>query len=766
MRQEFAPQLCVRPAHAYHAPGIGFILVSCDHHCGRSQLVVLRSATVAGTTLKTPQLAWLLLSTLVLCCRAEATTTLHAVVAAPAPTIDGQIGAEEWPKAQAIAAFVQVEPQLDGTPSEPSTLYVLRDHSFLYIALDLPQSSKLIAREWVQDADLSGDDFISVQLDPFASKEKGYVFSVNPNGARSEALVSDGDDFDEDWEDLWYAAAGPSESGWQVEMAIPFRSLSFPSDVDRWRINVIRQIAERNEVVALTSRKRRLDLSATVDLTGMAGADAGSGLSLTASSTFSSTRDYRSGRRSSELKPSADLFYKLTPSLTAAVTINTDFSAAEVDQRELNLTRFELFFPERRDFFLRDANVFAFAGLEENGLPYFSRRIGLGLEGLPLDIRGGAKLTGQVDRFSLGIMAVNQDIELGSSQRTLGVARVRAGLNETNSIGMIATYGDPLTGASDRLYGVDYRYANSEVWEDYELELFAWWQQVDLARKFHESSTAAADDEAYGFSIEWPNETIEALLSYAHIGADFAPPLGFVNRAGISDWRSEFSYQFRPELSWLRTINVGVDSQWVEDVDGRLESRLHEFSLLELGGAAGDELELLWISGYERFVEPFEITDDLEIAPGSYHFDRWAVEFESAAQRDLQVALRLENGPFLGGRLRSVEGALVVRPSARLSLGLEYESDRLDFDGERQTLRLARLSTRYSFNSAWSLSSLLQYDNESDEIGLNARLRWVPRAGQEHFLVVNYGRARDEDLGRYRSETFQTALRLSFSFLF
>ncbi|MCB1629435.1 MAG: carbohydrate binding family 9 domain-containing protein [Xanthomonadales bacterium] len=705
------------------------------------------------------KLGWLLGLILPLECLEAADGGVHAASTTHAPVIDGHLDSGEWAAAEAVRAFIQVEPQINGTPSERTTLWLLRDDDFLYIGLALTQSSRLVAREWVQDADLSGDDHVSVQLDPFASRDKGYAFSVNPNGAQSEALISDGDDFDEDWEDLWYAAAGPSEDGWQVEMAIPFRSLSFPSDRDQWRINVIRQIAQRNELVALTSRKRRLDLSAAVSLSGMSGASRGTGFSLTTSSTFSSVRDHHSGRRHSELRPSADLFYKLTPSLTAAVTLNTDFSAAEVDQRELNLTRFELFFPERRDFFLRDANVFAFAGLEENGLPYFSRRVGLGLDGNPLDIRAGAKLSGQIDRFSLGIMAVNQDIELGRNQRTLGVARIRAGLTETSSLGMIATHGDPLTGTGDRLYGVDYRYANSEVWEDYELELFAWWQKVDL-------TDGGSDDDAFGLSLEWPNETVEALLSYTRIGADFAPPLGFVNRAGIDDWRSEFSYEFRPDLSWLRTITVGLDSQWVEDGDGQLESRHHELSLLDLGGAAGDKLELQWISSYERLVEDFEIADELEVAPGRYHFDRWALEFESAPQRDLQLGVRYENGPYLSGRLRSVESSIVVRPSARLSLGLDYEYNHLDFDGERQSLRLARLLARYSFSSAWSLTSLVQYDNESHELGLNTRLRWVPRAGQEHYLIANIGRARDDELNRYRTESVETALRLSFSFLF
>ena len=686
------------------------------------------------------------------------TARLHAAAAARAPVIDGQLLPGEWPSNGAVQAFLQVEPRLNGEPSEATTLHLARDQNFLYIGLDLAQSSPLVAREWVQDADLSGDDHVSVQLDPFSSKEKGYVFSVNPNGARSEALVSDGDDFDEDWEDLWYAAAGPSDHGWQVEIAIPFRSLSFPSDSNTWHLNVIRQIAQRNETVALTSRKRRLDLSATLPMSGMSGASSGSGLSLTASTTLSSSRDYRSGKTTSELRPSADLFYKLTPSLTAAVTINTDFSAAEVDQRELNLTRFELFFPERRDFFLRDSNVFAFAGLEENGLPYFSRRIGLGLDGNPLDISGGVKLTGQVDRFSIGVMAVNQDIELGRKQSTLGVARVRAGVTENSSVGMIATHGDPLSGAGDRLYGFDYRYANSEVWDDYEIELFAWWQQVDLLN-------GGPNNDAYGFSAEWPNETFEAEFAYANIGSEFAPPLGFVNRAGIEDWRSELSYEFRPKLNWLRTIEIGVESQWVDDADGQLESRQHEFTLLDLGGADGDKLELQWISGYERFVELFEIADDLEVEPGRYHFERWAVEFESAAQRDLQLSVRYENGPFLGGQLRSVETSIVVRPSARLSLGVDYEYDHLMFDGERQSLRLARLLARYSFNSEWSMSSLVQYDNESHEVGVNARLRWVPRAGQEHYLVANMGRARDDELGRYRTESVDAALRLSFSFL-
>lgn len=679
------------------------------------------------------------------------------------PKVDGRFDAEEWATAVWSSDFVEVEPRLGEQPESVTRMAVQYDQELLYVALDLEQSSAVVAREWEQGAELDSDDHVAVWLDPFASGTSGYRFVVNPNGARSEALVEDVDELDEDWEDLWYAAAERADAGWRVEIAIPFRTLSYPVGTERWRVNISRFVAARNILIGLASRQRNIDLGSGVELDGMQQVPQAVGWAVITTATARFQRDYASRRESFDIEPSVDAFYRIGSSYTAAATLNTDFSAAEVDQRELNLTRFELFFPERRDFFLRDANVFEFGGIEENALPFFSRRIGLGLEGQPLDIQAGARLTGRQESLSLGLMAVRQDLEtepgVAQGRGTMAVGRMRAVLADDHALGTIFTSGDPVSGRNDRLLGFDYRYGNEEVSGDNEIEVYGWWQKVFLGE-------GGPEDSAFGASVEWPNDTIEACLAFADIGEDFAPPLGFVNRAGIREWQSEFRYRMRPAIEWLRTWDTGFDLLLVEDAAGRLESRLQELSVFDLTGESGDQVEFVLKRHVERLDEPFELTEDIEIETGEYHFGRAGLGFATAPQRWWAVGLEIERGDYFDGRLDAVETSWVINPFPRLRLGVDYEWNRLRFDDQRETLKLTRLSVRYAFSAAWSVSSLMQYDSEEGEMGGNVRLRWTPAPGQEHFLIANYGRTRESPQDRFRSSEFDASLRLSFTFLF
>lgn len=672
--------------------------------------------------------------------------------------VDGILSENVWLQHPPARDFHQVEPVEFAAPSALTSVMFALDDAALYIGIRAEQAADTLRdRQLVQGGSIGGDDELTVLIDPFGNGRQGYAFSVNPNGVRNEAIIENADDFNEDWEDIWQAKTHRFPDAWVAEIRIPFKSLTFPAGRDQWHINVQRRIAARNEVIAWTSADRRVDLTTTRPVGGFSRAQPGSGFDLVLGASLKRERDFEDGTDKTRLEPSLDLFYKWTPSLTAAVTINTDFSAAEVDNREVNLSRFDLFFPEKRAFFLQDANVFEFGGIEDNGRPYFSRKIGLSDEGEPLDLRVGARLSGRHGDYSIGALVVQQDAEIDLEPTNVLVARVQAELTEASALGGIVTYGNPITDQSDRLLGIDYRYINDDIVDDQALEAYAWWQGFRPQQ--------GAGDDAWGATIAWPNDTVDAAISVLDIGAQFAPPLGFVNRAGIQDWRAELTYRWRPENGVLRTIDSGFDANWVRDDVGKLESRAIELSPVSLGFQSGDIVELNHIDRYERLSLPFEVVEDIEIGPGRYHFERNEIELESAEHRAWRGTLGYSWGSFYDGDLKALEASATFTPSRHLALGMDYEENRLDLPAGNATVRLYRTVATVAFNEQWSWTTLAQYDSESREFGVNTRLRWLPEAGQEGLLVINHGSVRDA-FDRFQSTESEMVLKFSYTFQF
>ena len=333
-------------------------------------------------------------------------------------------------------------------------------------------------------------------LDPFHDRRSGYRFMTNPNGLRQEGLFQNISEEQWDWEGIWYTASTIDEQGWVTEIAIPFKTLSFDPSNDTWGINFRRAIARRDERTGWVSRNRNSDPSTSGTVVGLTGLEQGVGLDIVPSLSVSERRPFDGTASTTDTDPSLDLFYKITPSLTGALTINTDFSATEVDDRQVNLTRFGLFFPEKRDFFLQDADIFEFGGLEENGRPFFSRRIGLSDDGTPIDLEVGGKLTGRVG-----------PLEHRRAQRAPGrrsarrvpadnatVARASANLLEESSIGMIVTEGNPGSTVDNSLAGVDFLYRNSRLPGGKLVEVGAWVQESD-------TDGETADQSAHGLRV-------------------------------------------------------------------------------------------------------------------------------------------------------------------------------------------------------------------------------------------------------------------------
>ena len=543
-----------------------------------------------------------------------------------------------------------------------------------------------------------------------------------------------------------------------AEFAIPFKTLNFDPDNPDWGFSVDRSIARRQEEIAWVSFNRQVNPGTTGVISGLTGLQQGRGLDIAPSIVSTQSKDFQSGSRGVDTEPSVDVFYNFTPSLTGALTVNTDFSATEVDDRQINLTRFDLFFPEKRDFFLRDVDIFSFGGLDENGMPFFSRRIGLGDDGRPVDLEVGAKLTGRAGRWNIGVLDIQQDAYQGVEASNLFVGRAAANILEESSIGMIVTDGNPQGNLDNSLVGVDFRYRNTALPSGKTLEGELWYQRSD-------TEGVDSDQAAWGWRIASPNsEGLAGWLGYDVFEEHFNPALGFVNRENVR--RGEFAIQYSTRLDHptVRELTQFFLAEDFHKLSGGLESRAFYLQPLGVVTQAGDEFAIDWSRDREILLEDFAISDDVVIPAGDYEFDAYGFEAVGASIRALAPRLEVEVGEFFGGDIVSVGTGVGWRPNRHLSLQLNYQYNDVQLPYGDFTARLIRINADYAFNARWSWLNLLQYDNDSNSAGINSRLRWNPRAGKDLYIVLNHGFDAQGVFSGLRSTQSQLAVKYTQTF--
>ena len=699
-------------------------------------------------------------------------STSIARAAAP-PVIDGVLDDPAWADAVVISDLHQVEPEEFAEPSERTEFLLLYDQDAMYFGVRAFDSSpdEIIARVLRQGEGLRGEDRVRILLGPFNDGRSGFVFLLNANSVRLEAIYKDGD-FDREWTGIWQGQASVTEDGWVAEIRVPFKTLSFEEGRD-WGVNFQREISRKQESMAWVSRNREIDPSATGILTGMTDMSQGRGLDIVPALSMTASRDYEEGVDETNAEPSLDIFYKLTSGLNASLTFNTDFSATEVDNRQVNLTRFNLFFPEKRAFFLRESDIFEFGGIggddgnsalsradRENARPYFSRRIGLSASGQPVDLDVGGKLSGRVGRWNIGAQYIRQAEFEDIDATDILVARVFANVLEESSIGFIVTDGDPRSDISNTVLGVDYLYRNSRLPEGRQLDANVWYQQ---------SSTSGLDGDnaAYGVSISSPNNTgWRGGAGFKEVQENFFPALGFVNRTGVRQATADVGYIWRRNGPLVRTVSASVDAQRTNLIDGGLQSQRLNIKGLELESNGGDKLSLSYRQDKERLEEPFEISDGIIIPAGTYSYGAPEIKLETGDQRAVVVEFSYLDGDFFDGSISSISTEVEWTPSPHFGVELSYSIDDVDLpDG---SFKAELMSTRFDFIFSNTLSwvNLIQYDNISTTIGLNSSLHWVPEAGRNVFLVLNHNWAERPGVSGYHSTVSDFTIKADYTFRF
>ena len=680
---------------------------------------------------------------------------LRVMRTATPPVIDGVLDDAVWEDAPFMDDMHQYEPVDQGVPSERTEVYLLYDSDHLYVAARMwdRDPGQIRARQMVQGGMLRWDDSFGIYLDPFNNKRTGYNFQVNPNSSREDGIFETPTRLNRDWNGVWHAEAAIDEQGWTAELAIPFKTLNFNPDNPDWGFTAERTIARHQEEIAWVSFNRRVNPGTTGTITGLTGLRQGRGIDVVPSLVMSGSRDFDARVSDSSTEPALDVFYNVTPSLSGVLTLNTDFSVAEVDDRQINLTRFSLFFPEKRDFFLQDVDIFSFGGLRRNGIPFFSRRIGLSRTGQPVDLEVGAKLTGRVGRWNIGVLDIQQDEFQGIDSTNLFVGRVAANVLEESSVGMIFTHGDPRSNLDNSLAGLDFRYRNTRLPGGRTVEGEAWYQRSD-------TEGVEGAESAWGVRLATPNNTgFEGRVSFEHFDEQFNPALGFVNRRGIQRREFGLGYTRRPIHPWIRSVAHGAFLESYERISGGLESERLFVELVEVATNSGDEFSVNSVRSREVLFDDFEVADGVAIPVGDYEYDGIGVEFSGASERDLAPGFEYSQGEFFNGDRVEMVASLDWRPNRRLLTGIEYEYNDIELPSGHFVTRLIALNANVAFNVRWSWLNLLQYDNETESVGINSRLRWNPRAGQDLFIVVNHGYSAEGAFSRLRSEHSQISVK-------
>jgi len=659
----------------------------------------------------------------------------RVVRVAEAPRVDGRLDESFWRDVTPIASLRQMIPRIDAEPSERTEIRLVHDGRALYFGIRCfdREPEKIVATLRQRDADLDPDDRIEIVLDTFKDRRNAYFFQIGAAGSIGDALISkNGGGFKKAWDGIFDGAAVIDELGWSAEIEIPFATVAFDTEQPVWGFNINRCIKRREEFArfaAHTQDSSFFRIAQAGDLAGFEGAEQGIGLDITP--FFVARMDDERGEAASITgQPGFDASWRIMPSLQAAVTVNTDFAETEVDDRQVNLTRFPLFFPEKRDFFLQDAGIFDFADLESSVLlPFFSRRIGLDGAGGEVPIQVGAKLTGRAGDWSMGFLDVQTDSTGALDGQNLGAARVAYNVGEQSTIGMIGTIGDP-TGVTDAAtYGADVNLATNGFLGDKTLQSSTWFVRTD-------DGAESGDDIAFGTSVRYPNDLLSLGASFAEIQEGFDPELGFVPRTGVRRWTGDVSIEPRHEGAIRRTEYTAYVTA-VTDLDDRLESGVVGVQPIGLVFDSNDALFLEFEGDRERLDEPFEIRDGIEIAPGEYDFWRASLAAEFSNARVLSGSITLETGTFFDGTRDDIFLTTYWRPSALLNASLSYQRSAVDLDEGSFVVHVARARVDLAFDERILWSNFVQVDNDSDTLGVNSRLRWILSPGREFFLVVN-----------------------------
>jgi hypothetical protein len=691
--------------------------------------------------------------------------------ASEAPDIDGDLSDAVWSKATVIGRFIQKRPNPGVPATERTVLRILFDEDNLYFAIYAydSQPERIIPGTLQRDGDLGAADSIVLLIDPGLTRRNAYGFEVSASGARRDELELNNTIELPEWDAIWSARARRVADGWVAEIAIPFRSLSYDAAQTTWGFDMSRRVRHKNERDYWSGHNPALafsDVSQAGSLTGISNINRGIGLDVQVYGVLRAKHDWRVPGDGAGISSTAggNAYYKITPALTDTLTVNPDFSDAPLDVRQVNTTRFSLFTPETRDFFLQDVAVFEFGGRNfgrsvtdresNNGRPFFSRNIGLA-QGVPVSLIVGNKLSGQYAGFDVGALSVLTDETPTSAGQVLSMLRVTHPVFRESKVGFIVTNGNPTGLTKNTVAGVDFQYRNSNVLGGKVLQADAYYQ-----RSF---DGKAGNDDSAAFALNFPNEPWSGDFLFKQIGANFQPALGFVNRSDMRQYQGSVAHLTRYTDRFVHELEFGTEYLFVTDLHDVLESRENAI-YARAATTIGDMVTLRLIDRFEYVPAQFLLPRNVPVLPGRYSWTNVAARFTTFDGRVLSGDVEVTCCSFYDGRSVETRVRLTYRPSSFFEVAPEYRGTFIDLPTGHVDVHLVTLDSVLNFTPDMNLALQVQYDNISENLGISLRYRWEYEPGNEIFVGI--GQSASIVGTNFFARTTQFSLRVGRTFRF
>ncbi len=676
------------------------------------------------------------------------------------PEIDGMVVEDVWEKAFLVDEFYQREPNEGAPASKRTEFLVCYDKNNMYFGIkcwDDPE--KVTAKEMARDVSLGNDDRIQIILDTYMDKRNAYWFQIGPRGSIGDAIISEnGAEFNKQWDGLFNGKARITDYGWEAELAIPFKTIGFDKNSDKWGIKFIRYIVDNLELSYWPSADldaRRFQVSDAGVITGIENITQGIGLDI--SPYLVTGIDTKKGEKNDPtLTGGVDMFYQITPSLKSSLTINTDFAETEVDDRQINLTRFNLHFPEKRDFFLDGANYFQFGINSKRIIPFFSRRMGLNEHGIPIPINVGAKLTGQMNNWNLGFMHINDNSETGFNNYT--VARVSRNLWKQSSVGIIGTRGNAVGDMQNLLAGADFKLSTPSFRGNKNVSLILF----GLKSK---TETIDEDDTAWGAQFNYPNDLINAGLGYHQIGRNFTAGMGFVPRVNIRQTYGDLSIGPRPDRFGILQLQFGGGFNHITNLEtGKLATREFEINPMGIRFMSGEEVSYTITSQYEMLLTNFNIFEDFVIPKGEYEWWKHRFQLQTKGARNIWGTASYGIGNFFNGNRQDLTLRANWKVIVPLFVGGTFIQNHVILPDGDFTANIYQFNANVLFSPDITLYNFVQYDNDSKSTGWQSRFQWIVKPGNEIILAwtANFLQAGEQ----YLLDAGTTRLKLKYNIRF
>jgi hypothetical protein len=656
--------------------------------------------------------------------------------------------------------------------SERTVVRILYDENNLYFSFYNYDSTpdQIVARNMQRDGQGFTSDSVMIYLDPGQTRRNAYNFEITAAGGRTDQLELNNTQELREWDTIFDARARIVQDGWVAEFAIPFKSLSYEATETTWGFDVGRRIYHKNERVHWSGVNPALqftDVSQTGDLVGIENVSQGIGLDVQLYGAPRVKRDWQvdGAGAASSVTAGGNAFYKVTPSLTNTLTVNPDFSDAPLDIRQVNTTRFSLFTPETRDFFLQDVAAFEFGGLafgrssqdreSNNGRPFFSRNIGL-VQGRQISLPVGDKLSGRIAGFDVGTFSVLTDrTPTGEKGQILSVARATHPVLGESKFGFVVTNGDP-TGLTDNtVAGADFQYRNSTLFGNKVLQA-----DMSYMRSF---SSAAGNDDSSAVSLNFPNEPWSGDVLFKQIGSDFTPALGFVNRTAIRQYAATVTRLSRYRNTYLNTLEFGTNVEFVTDLHNVMESRAAD-ALVRARSRAGDQITLRVVNSFENVPVPFELPRAVPVLVGEYNWTNVNVGLRSFNGRVISVQADLTCCHFYDGDAVVTQVNLIFRPSTHFEINVGHQLNAIDLPTGAVDIHLGTADGVINFTPVMQIALQAQYDNISQNLAFSGRYRWEYHPGNE--LFIGLGESALVSTRGFIGQMTQATIRLGHTFRF